>query len=301
MKQDPLPNWDGRDIADLLDLTAIAPNRFRSRLGERNEHDRIYGGQMLGQAVIAAARTVPAERSASSLQFLFAAGALPEQPIDYEVEPVQDGKRFASRCVRGSQHGGRTVCAANLSFVASIEAPAHQAPPPTDCGLDSDPERSPSLTEVDAPEARDVERTLGYSYGRHPAIDFRAPYVEDLLRPDPARPRVRFWVKMRSPLPSGSALHAAAFAYLSDYWINFVACMPHVPTMAKAGVKLYVASLNHAIWFHRSLRADRWLLFDCASPSSALGRGLSIARVYAQSGDLVAGATQECLLTPAAG
>ena len=96
------------------------------------------------------------------------------------------------------------------------------------------------------------------------------------------------------------ALHAAAFAYLSDYWINFAACIAHVGAIADRGAKLYVASLNHAIWFHRPLRADYWLLFDCVSPSGAFGRGLTIARVYSRAGDLVASATQECLLAPTA-
>jgi acyl-CoA thioesterase-2 len=95
-----------------------------------------------------------------------------------------------------------------------------------------------------------------------------------------------------------AALHAAAFAYLSDYWINFAACIAHVRGMAEANVKLYVASLNHAIWFHRPLRADQWLLFDCVSPSGAFGRGLAVARIYARSGEMVASATQECLLAP---
>lgn len=139
--EDSLPSWDGRDIVDLLDLARLAPNQFRSRCAERNEHGRIYGGQMLGQTVAAAARTAPADRPASYLQFLFVAGGLPELAIDYEVMPPQGGKRFASRHVRGSQPGSRIVCDASMSFAKPIEAPAHQAPPPADCGLDSNPER----------------------------------------------------------------------------------------------------------------------------------------------------------------
>ena len=111
-----LPSWDGRDIVDLLDVATVAPGRFRSRLVERNEHGHIYGGQMLGQSVAAAARTAPPDRPPSYLQFLFVAGGLPELAIDYEVAPLQDGKRFASRNVRGSQPGGRIVCDASVSF-----------------------------------------------------------------------------------------------------------------------------------------------------------------------------------------
>ena len=144
----------------------------------------------------------------------------------------------------------------------------------------------------------EIERTLGYLFRSHAAIDFRAPFVDDLLRPDTDQPRVRFWIKMQRRLPDEASLHAAAFAYLSDYWINFAGCIAEVRPIAEAGTEIYVASLNHAIWWHRPLRADDWLLFDCISPSGAIGRGLSIGRIYDRAGRQVASATQECLLAP---
>jgi acyl-CoA thioesterase-2 len=298
MTETHAPNWNGRDVAALLELTPNAANRFRSRLGERNEHGRIYGGQLLGQAVTAASRTVPDDRAATYLQFLFAAGGVPEQAVDYEVVPLQDGKRFSSRSVRGVQPGGRVLCDASVSFARAMDSPSHAAPLEKNSGLESDPESLPGLGDIDAPEARDVERTLNYGYREHSAIDLRLPFVEDVLRGDPLSPRVRFWIRVRAPLRDDPALHAAAFAYISDYWINFVACIVHVAPLTKADRRLYVASLNHAIWFHCPFRADQWLLFDCTSPRAALGRGLATARVYSRSGELVASATQECLLAP---
>ncbi len=295
---DSAPVWDGQDVADLLDLARIGDGRFRSQTGERNENGRVYGGQLLGQTVMAAARTAPADRAATYLQFLFAAGGLPEQTIDYEVASLQDGKRFASRSVRGTQRGGRVVCDASVSFARAIDSPAHGAPPADDSGLTSDPNSLPGLTDIDAPEVREVESTLGYGYREHSAIDLRLPFVEDVLRGDPNAPRVRFWIRVRKALREDPALQAAAFAYISDYWINFVACIAHVRPMAQASRKLYVASLNHAIWYHCPFRADQWLLFDCSSPRAMLGRGLSIAKVYSRSGEMVASATQECLLSP---
>jgi acyl-CoA thioesterase-2 len=292
------PAWDGADIADLLGLAAPQPGRFRSRMGEINEHGRIYGGQLLGQALAAAARTVPADRPATAMQFMFLAGALPDQPIDYEVVALQDGKRFSARHVRGSQSGGRIVCDANISFAAAIDSPEHMAPAPSDSGLDRDPEKLPGLSDIVGPEVTAIERTLGYMFRSHAAIDFRAPFVDDLLRPNPDEPRVRFWITMRRRLPDEASLHAAAFAYLSDYWINFAGCIAEVRPVADAGTEIYVASLNHAIWWHRPFRADDWLLFDCVSPSGAIGRGLSIGRIYDRAGRLVASATQECLLAP---
>jgi acyl-CoA thioesterase II len=292
------PSWNGRDVAELLDLAPIAADRFCNRFNERNEHGRIYGGQLLGQAIMAASGTVLDDRAATYLQFLFAAGGVPDQAVDYEVVSLQDGKRFSSRSVRGVQSGGRILCDASVSFARVMESPSHAAPPEGDSGLTKDPDRLPGLKDIDAPEARDVERTLNYGYREHSAIDLRLPFVEDVMRGDPLSPRVRFWIRVRAPLRDDPALHAAAFAYISDYWINFVVCIAHVPPLAKVNGKLYVASLNHAIWFHCPFRADQWLLFDCVSPRAALGRGLATARVYSRSGELVASATQECLLAP---
>jgi acyl-CoA thioesterase-2 len=249
------PNGNGRDVADLLELTPITANRFLSRLGERNEHGRIYGGQLLGQAIMAASRTVPDDRAATYLRFLFAAGGVPEQAVDYEVIPLQDGKRFSSRSVRGVQPGGRILCDASVSFARSMDSSSHAAPPEKNSGLESDPVSLPGLGDIDAAEVRDVERTLNYGYREHSAIDLRLPFVEDVLRGDPLLPRARFWIRVRAPLRDDPALHAAAFAYISDYWINFVACIAHVAPLAKADRKLYVASLNHAIWFHCPFRA----------------------------------------------
>jgi acyl-CoA thioesterase-2 len=198
--------------------------------------------------------------------------------------------------VRATQAGGRIVCDASVSFAKALEAPSHGSGPPEDCGLAFDPDKLPGLADLDAPEVRDVERTLDYGYRDHSAIDLRLPFVDDVLRGNPNGPRVRFFIRVRRRLGNDPALHSAAFAYISDYWINFAACIAHVRPTAP---KLYVASLNHAIWFHEPFRADDWMLFDCVSPRAAHGRGLTIARIYAQSGAMVASATQECLLAPA--
>jgi acyl-CoA thioesterase II len=291
--------WDGKDVEDLLGLTRISESSFRTRRAETNEHGRIYGGQMLGQALHAASQTVSRDRFASCVQLLFTAGGLPDQAIDFEVAALHDGKRFSARNVRGMQAGRRIVCDANVAFAGAMESPDHEAPAPADCGLDRDPEACPLLEDVDAPGVREVERTLPYIFRSHRAIEMRAPFVDDLM-PSRTReePRMRFWIRLRQRLGENPALHAAAFAYLSDYWINFAACIAHVRAMSERGGTLYIASLNHAIWFHRALRADEWLLFDCVSPSGAFGRGLTAARVYSRTGGLVASATQECLLSP---
>jgi acyl-CoA thioesterase II len=119
------PEWDGKDVADLLGLAQVSESRFRSQCSERNENGRIYGGQILGQALSAAVRTVSSDRFASCVQLLFAAGGLPDQPIDFEVATVQEGKRFSSRNVRGVQDGGRILCDASVAFARAMGSPAH--------------------------------------------------------------------------------------------------------------------------------------------------------------------------------
>jgi acyl-CoA thioesterase II len=296
MTADAVPIFDGGDIAELLGLTPLAGGGFRSRSGERNEHGRIFGGQLLGQALAAARRTAPVDRQATYLQFLFLAGGLPDRSVDYQVTTLQEGKRFSSRHVRGAQADGRLICDASVSFALPIEGPAFQVPAPE--GLALDPDTLPELDAIAVPGAHEVERMTNYEFQPHAAIDFRPAFIEDFNRVNQEEPRMRFFIRLRKPMADDPALHEAAFAYLSDFWINFVACVPHVEAMAQANARLYVASLNHAIWFHRPLRADEWLFFDCRNPSGAFGRGLSVARVYAKSGELVASATQECLLAP---
>jgi acyl-CoA thioesterase II len=299
MKTDLAQTWAGPDIRDLLNLTEVGTDHFRSVCNEQNEHGRIYGGQLLAQALAAASKTVPPDRSPSYLQFVFLAGGSPAKPVDYSVTRLQDGKRFSSRNVRGLQSDQRIVCDASVTFAAGIESPSHQIKATTDCGLELKPECLPRLEQIARDQIREIESTLNYIFRPHVAIDFRIPFATDVTSPNADDPRMRFFIRIRQSIEENPSLHASVFAYLSDFWINFVACAPHVPTMTAKRQALYVASLNHAIWFHRPLRPDEWLLFDCRSPSGANGRGLSLAHVYRQSGEHVATATQECLLAPA--
>jgi acyl-CoA thioesterase-2 len=137
---------------------------------------------------------------------------------------------------------------------------------------------------------------MSYAFAASRAVDLRAPDGAGGMRPQTPEPRLRFWIRTRRALPDDPLLHAAAFAYLSDWWLNFPAAGAHVRATAEAGRRLYVASLNHAIWWHRPLRADEWLHFDSVSPSAAAGRGLTIGRIHDRAGRLVASATQECLM-----
>lgn len=294
MTTHPQPAWDGRDLAALMALDAVAPGTFRTRCGDANAHGRAYGGQILGQALMAAARTAPPGRACTAMQFMFLQGTMWDEALDLVVTPLQDGKRFASRHVRGVQRGDRMVLDAQVSFAVPIDAPAHAAPPSVELG---DPELPPPASELPRAWSDAVRRAVGYEIGIKPLLDFRLSAPPERLRLALPEPRLRFWVKTRERLPDDPALHAAVFAYLSDWWLNYPATGGHQSEAESLG-GLYVASLNHAIWLHRPLRADEWLHFDSVSPSAAAGRGLSIARVHDRHGTLVASATQECLMAP---
>ncbi len=294
MTPHPIPAWDGRDLRDLLALDEIAPSTFRTRCGDANAHGRAYGGQILAQALIAAARTVPAGRPCTAMQFMFLQGTLWDEALDLHVTALQDGKRFSTRHVRGVQAGGRLVLDAQISFAVSIDAPGHGAPPRV---VLEDPASLPTVDQLPADWSAAVERSVGYPFAVKESIDFRFAGPPPQLRLELPEPRLRFWLRSKVPLVDDPHLHAAAFAYLSDWWLNFPGVGGHQDE-AQASGGLYVASLNHAIWFHRPLRADEWLHVDSTSPAAASGRGLSIARVHNRQGQLLASASQECLMAP---
>ena len=294
MTHHPIPAWDGRDLRDLIALDAVEPTTFRTRCGDANAHGRAYGGQILAPALTAAARTVPAGRACTAMQFMFLQGTLWNEALDLQVTTLQDGKRFSARHVRGVQAGGRLVLDAQVSFAVPIEAPGHGAPPRVAL---EDPETLPTVDRMPADWAASVERAVGFPFTLKDGIDFRFAAPPPHLRLALPEPHLRFWLRSKAPMVDDPHLHAAAFAYLSDWWLNYPGVGGHQLEAQEHG-GLYVASLNHTIWLHRPLRADEWLHFDSTSPAAASGRGLSIARVHDRAGNLLASATQECLMAP---
>jgi acyl-CoA thioesterase II len=298
-----VPAWAGHDLVELLTLDPAGAGCYTSRCGESNEHDRAYGGQVLAQTLMAAAavgavvfrQIAPAGRDLTAAQFMFLQGTLHDQPIEFTVTPLQDGRRFTTRHVRGAQSGGRLVIDAQVSFAVPIDSPQHAAPPTPSRFFEEDPTSMPRLGDLPKSWGEAMRQELGYVMQDKPAVDLRLPEPPAGLRLEPPEPRLRFWIKTTRALPDAAHVHAGAFAYLSDYWLNYPSAGGHLGRMGP-GQSLYVASLNHAMWLHRPFRADAWLHFDCASPCAATGRSLSVARVHDQAGRLVASATQECLM-----
>lgn len=288
----PQATWSDLDIEALLTLDALGEGRWRSRHGDSNLNGRSYGGQLLGQALMAALMDVPAGREATMMQFLFLQGAMPAEPVDFGVTVLQEGKRFSSRHVRAAQGNGRTVLDAQVTCALPLDAPTHASPTTAPPG--ERPEDLPRFDEIDRALVGDLTRLGGYSQDRKPSIDFRVPDPTRQLAETHMNGRFRFWMRAIQPLPDDARLQAAAFAYLSDWWLNFASLGLHLRDLN--GRPLYISSLNHALWLHRPVRADQWLHVDCSSPCAQAGRGLSIGSVHDQQGRQLATMTQECLM-----
>jgi acyl-CoA thioesterase II len=283
---------DALTLADRLMLEPAGPGRWRSLHGDANQNGRSYGGQLLGQALRAALMEAPEGRPPTMMQFLFLQGAMPDQPIVFDVQRLQDGKRFTSLQVRGAQ-GERTVLDAQVSCALNLPGPAHAEASSAPEG--ERPDELPSLGEV--PEALRERIALMGGYGRdcNAAIDFRVPEATRQLDGATAGGPFRYWMKVPEALPEDAHLHAAAFAYLSDWWLNFCILAPH---LARAGERgMYISSLNHALWLHAPPRADRWLHVRASCAHAAHGRGLAIAQYHDEGGRHIATATQDCLVT----
>ena len=276
------------ELVTLLDLEEIEVGLFRATQ-PRTSLQRVFGGQVLAQALMAAARTVPSERTVHSLHGYFLVAGRTDLPIVYDVEAVRDGGSFSSRRVVARQ-SGRVMFYLSASFHVHEEGYDHADPAPEA----PTPEDSPLLTDVLAGLTGRSASGWQHEWG---AIDAR--YVGD-SRPggaisDPAHPaRARVWVRVAGELPDDPVLHQAALAYTSDLTLIGVSVVPHGVVV---GYTVQAASLDHAMWFHRPFRADRWLLYDQVSPSASGALGLSTGRLF-QDGRLVATVAQEGLIRP---
>lgn len=248
----------------------------------------MFGGQVLGQALMAACRTVTG-RQAHSLHAYFLLPGDMKTPIVYSVERIRDGRSFATRRIVAIQHG-RPIFIMTASFQTAEHGVEHQTampdvPPPDDL---------PSLLDLKRGMAEtDPERFQGKVLRELP-VEIRPvrpanPYLEMV---QPAVQQV--WVRVTATLPDDPDLHQAALAYASDFSLLRTASLPHGISLRQGTV--HAASIDHAMWFHRPFRADQWLLFAMESPSAAGARGLSHGNFFTREGALVASAAQEGLM-----
>ena len=280
------------DIAALLvhlDLELLEVNIFRGASQDIGS-GRVYGGQVLAQALVAAGRTVEPGRSAHSLHSYFILPGDHDAPIVYFVERLRDGKSFTTRRVTAIQHG-RAIFEMSASFQIAEPGIEHQmglpdVPPPEE--LVSDIERMRAQLD------RLPERVRTF-YTRERPFDWRSVDPDDPLQPTPRPARRYAWFRAAAPLGSDDPLlHQAVLAYARDYGLLGTAMLPHALTFTTPGIQ--AATLDHAMWFHRPFRADEWLLYATESPSASGARGFTRASVFTRDGRLVASAVQEGLI-----
>jgi acyl-CoA thioesterase-2 len=203
---------------------------------------------------------------------------------------MQEGKRFSSRQVEARQ-GERMLISAHVTFQSPADGPEHTLAPHRPVPPPEQLKSMPALTSMPGLAGGD------WGWLQKPCLEIRLVDPEHHLAVCNTTPQASYWVKLREPLGDDPAAHAAALAYLSDYWTNTAAMTHHVP-LKDVIETMYVASLNHSLWLHRACRADDWLLFSTESPSAQHERALTNVRIYDRNGVLVASAAQECLFAP---
>ncbi|MEQ8798559.1 MAG: acyl-CoA thioesterase II [Salinisphaeraceae bacterium] len=279
-----------QDLVDLLDLENIEVNLFRGEsrdLGGKS----VFGGQVLGQALVAATRTVD-EGVAHSLHAYFLRPGAMDAPIVYEVDRVRDGRSFAARRVQAIQHG-RPICSVIASFQQPEEGASHQAAMPEVPSPESLAPQS-ELRRKWMDDAGPLPERLQWALTRPLALEFRPVNPWNGLNPDAREPQQQIWFKAAGPLPAEPVLHRCMLAYASDYNLLTTALLPH--RMSFLQPDMVVASIDHALWFHRTPRVDDWLLYDMDSPAASGARGLTFGRIFSRDGDLVASVAQENLM-----
>ncbi|HWB44937.1 MAG TPA: acyl-CoA thioesterase II [Hyphomicrobiaceae bacterium] len=284
----PAPSSALHNLLAILDLEPLEENLFRGR-SPQHGWQRVFGGQVLGQALVAAVRTVPADRIAHSLHAYFLLPGDPSRPIIYNVDRVRDGKSFTTRRVTAIQHG-RPMFVMSASFQVEEPGLDHQLPMPKV----PSPDDLPNEQELKARMLSHLPENMRSYWERERPIEMRPVDVSRYVARERRAPEQSIWMRASGTLPDAFPLHQCVLAYASDFSLLDTALIAHGKLMFDDDIQL--ASLDHALWFHRPFRADEWLLYVQDSPSTHGARGLCRGSVYTRSGVLVATVAQEGLM-----
>jgi acyl-CoA thioesterase-2 len=276
----------------VLDLEQIELDIFRGR-SPSDRRQRVFGGQVAGQALVAAGRTVPADRPVHSLHAYFIRPGDPAVPLVYLVDRVRDGRSFTTRRVSAVQHG-KVIFTLSASFQHAEPGLVHADPMPDVPPPDEVLPAAVRLEKVFGGTAREFLRDNPFD------LRFIGPLsYEAELDPALVTDRNLVWLRADGELPDDPLLHVCLMTYASDLTLLDSALLRH--GLSWAGGRVTGASLDHAMWFHRPFRADRWLLYAQESPAAAGARGLARGEVFTQAGDLVVSVVQEGLIRVRAG
>jgi acyl-CoA thioesterase-2 len=276
-------------LLSTLDLEQLEHNLFRGR-SPQNGWQRVFGGQVVGQALVAADRTVEAEdRLPHSLHAYFLLPGDPKVPIIYEVDRIRDGGSFTTRRVVAIQHG-QPIFSMGVSFHKDEPGLDHQIAMPAVPA----PETLPSEAELKARLIPNLPEVMRSYWERERPIELRPVDISRYFSAEKGEPSQYIWFKANGVLPDNFRLHQCVLAYASDFSLLDTALIAHGRVMFDP--RLMLASLDHAVWFHRHFRADEWLLYAQDSPSAQAARAFCRGSIFARDGRLVASVTQEGLI-----
>lgn len=281
-------SYEARDLLRLVELEPIEQNIYRGRNRDIGT-GRVFGGQVLAQALVAAQRTVEDGRIAHSLHGYFILPGDLARPIIYFVDRLRDGGSFTTRRVTAIQHG-KAIFNLSASFHKLEPGFDHQVDPPDAPDPESlvpELERIREIADELPEELRDV-------LTQDRPLDIRTVDPVDLTDPRKRPARRRMWFRAFGEIPDDLLRHQALLAYASDYGLLATVLQPHGVTIRTPGMQ--VASLDHALWFHRPVRMDEWHLYVVDSPSAAGARGFARGSIYSRDGALVASVAQEGLI-----
>jgi acyl-CoA thioesterase-2 len=281
------------DLIALLDIEPIEVNIFRG-VSPKEDRQRVFGGQVAGQALVASARTVDPDRHIHSMHAYFLRPGDPSVPILYEVDRIRDGRSFTTRRVVAIQHG-KAIFNLAASFQVEEEGMEHSFPMPEVPPPDELPGRRERLQTYLSQRSDIVDpEGLATMMDRPQAIDTRVADWSPTDRAEALPPYQNVWMRADGELPDDPLLQNIVLTYASDMTLLDTALLPHGGTWFDPS--LFMASLDHAMWFHRPFRADEWLLYSQDTPTATSGRGLARGLVFTQEGTLVASVVQEGLI-----
>lgn len=275
-------------LVRLLDLEPLGDNKFRGLCPDIG-WQRVYGGQVLGQALVAATRTLKHERAAHSLHAYFLIGGDPAQPITYDVELTRDGGSFSNRRIKALQHG-RTIFSMSASFHGDEDGYHHQADMPDV----PPPEELPSAADLMEKFIDKLPESMRKYWKKKHPVDMRPVDVTRYMNRAKNRPKQNIWIRANGTLGDDLNLHKCILAYASDFTLLDTSLIAHGKLMFDRDIQL--ASLDHALWFHRPFRMDEWLLYAQESPNAHGARGFCRGHVFSRDGELVASVAQEGLV-----
>lgn len=277
------------ELLAILDLERIEHNLYRGRSPQAG-WQRVFGGQVIGQALVAAQRTVPTPFYVHSLHCYFMRPGDPAVPIIYEVDRIRDGRTFLTRRVNAIQHG-HAIFTLVTSFQVPEEGLEHQFSMPEGLPMPEDVLSEKELVKAFIDE---LPENIRLWWARPRPIEMKPVQLEHFTSRKKLEPRQNTWIRATGPVPDDLPLQAAVLAYLSDMTLLDTALFVH--GRAVFDRDLQVASLDHSMWFHRPAKLDEWMLYTQDSPSSQGSRGLTRGFLYGRDGTLIASMAQEGLI-----